>query len=267
MMHSNALYFNSAFLFVSLFLVALVASTFGAMVGLGGGFLMVPLLRLVYGMDPAVAAGTSLVLVFANSLSGSIAYLRRKRVDVRAGLLIAAGAFPTSIAGAILVSHVSGLLFDALYAVFLVVVAYDVVANRNRRLAGRDDLQPPGGAKLEGWRGVGLGVIVGLVSSLFGIGGGVVVVPALLYISTLSAQAIGATSQFAILLTSPVGAASHVLLHDVKALYAVPLVAGGLAGGQIGAALALRTSGNTLMKLLGGALALAALALLLKHVV
>lgn len=235
------------------------------MVGLGGGFLMVPLLRLIYGMDPAVAAGTSLVLVFANSLSGSIAYLRRKRVDVRAGLLIAAGAFPTSIAGAILVSHVSGLLFDALYAVFLLAVGYDVIVNRNRRISGRDETQAANGRSLVGWRGVSLGIVVGLVSSLFGIGGGVVVVPALLYFSTLSTQAIGATSQFAILLTSPVGVASHLLLHDVKALYAIPLVAGGLAGGQVGAALALRMSGKTLMNLLGSALGLAALALVLKH--
>jgi len=263
-MFSSALHTNSAFLFLSLFLIAVFASTFGSMVGLGGGFLMVPLLRIVYGMEPSIAAGTSLVLVVANSFSGSLAYFRQRRVNVRTSLLIAAGGFPASIAGAILVSHISGLFFDIAYAVFLIVVGYDVIVNRRHRLAARETAAAAAG--IPAWRAIAIGCIVGLVSSLFGIGGGVVVVPALLYFSTLPPHAISATSHFAILLTSPVGVASHALLHDIKLAYAVPLVAGGLTGGQIGAALAHRISSSTLMKLLGAALAIAAASLVLKHV-
>ena len=260
----NALHADGAFLYISLFLIAVFASTFGSMVGLGGGFLMVPLLRLVYGMEPSIAAGTSLVLVLANSLSGSIAYLRRGSVDIRTSLLIAAGGFPSSIVGAVLVNRVSGLFFDLAYALFLIVVGYDVIVNRRRRLAQRERAEAGPGA-IAGWRAVSLGILVGLLSSVFGIGGGVVVVPSLLYFSTLTPHAISATSHFAILLTSPVGVASHALLHDIKLSYGVPLVAGGLAGGQIGAALAHRVSGSALMKLLGAALAIAAVALVIKH--
>lgn len=256
---------QGAFLYFSLFLIALVASTFGSMVGLGGGFLMVPLLRIVYGMEPSIAAGTSLVLVAANSLSGSFAYLRQGRVNIRLGLLIAAGGFPASIVGALLVSKVSGLLFDLAYALFLIAVGYDVIVNRKRRLAHRETAGN-GSNGFAGWRAVALGCLVGLLSSVFGIGGGVVVVPSLLYFSTLAPHAISATSHFAILLTSPVGVASHAFLHDITFAYVLPLVAGGLAGGQIGASLAHRLSGSTLMKLLGAALTIAAAALVFKHV-
>lgn len=235
------------------------------MVGLGGGFLMVPLLRLVFAMEPAEAAGTSLVLVFANSLSGSFAYLRQRRVDVRTGLLLAAGGFPASIVGAVLVTRVSAIAFDALYALFLIAVGLDLFLNREKRTANRRELAAGDAPAIAAWRAIALGVVVGFVSSVFGLGGGVVVVPALLYLSILPALSISATSQFAILLTSPVGLASHLALHDVKLAYAIPLVLGGLLGGQIGAKTAGRMSPATLTRVLGFALAAAAVALVGKH--
>ncbi|MBV8488888.1 MAG: sulfite exporter TauE/SafE family protein, partial [Candidatus Eremiobacteraeota bacterium] len=76
---------------LELFAVALFASAFGSMVGLGGGFILVPILRLFFGLAPAEAAGTSLLLIIANSFSGAITYLWHRRVHVRLGLLIAAG--------------------------------------------------------------------------------------------------------------------------------------------------------------------------------
>ncbi|MBV9270527.1 MAG: sulfite exporter TauE/SafE family protein [Candidatus Eremiobacteraeota bacterium] len=256
---------HSVPLYLALFGVGVAASTVGSMVGLGGGFLMVPLLRLFFALQPAEAAGTSLVLVFANSLSGSFAYLRQRRIDVRTALLLAAGGFPAGIVGAVLVTRVSGVAFDALYAVFLIVVGLDLFLNREKRLAGRSDFTSEKGPAIAGWRAIALGIVVGLVSSVFGIGGGVVVVPALLYLSTLPAISISATSQFAILLTSPVGLVSHLILHDVAAAYALPLVFGGLLGGQIGAKWAAHLSPSALTRALGFALAAAAVALLGKH--
>jgi len=236
------------------------------MVGLGGGFLMVPLLRLIFGMEPAEAAGTSLVLVFANSLSGSLAYLRQKRVDIRTGLLLALGGFPASIIGAVLVTRVSAVAFDALYAVFLIAVGTDLFLNREKRAANRREPASNEGPAIKPWHAIALGIAVGFISSVFGLGGGVVVVPVLLYLSTLPAVSISATSQFAILLTSPVGLASHLVLHDVSLGYALPLVAGGLLGGQIGAKAASRMSPGALMRVLAIALVAAALALVGKHV-
>ncbi len=236
------------------------------MVGLGGGFIIVPVLRLFFGLDPAQAAGTSLALVVANSGSGAFTYLMQRRVHVRVGLLIAAGGFPGSIAGAFAVKHLPPHLFDWLFAGFLVTVAADIVFNREKRLKNRNeqgDVHAILGMRWYAALVAGLGV--GFISSMFGVGGGVALVPTLLYFSDLPAHAISATSHFGIILTSPVGFAAHYVQHDIDWAYVVPLVAGGFVGGPIGARLSLNLQSGRLMLLVAAALVIAAFALVLRH--
>jgi uncharacterized membrane protein YfcA len=102
---------------------------------------------------------------------------------------------------------------------------------------------------------------------LFGVGGGVVLVPTLIYFSNLPAHAISATSHFGIVLTSPIGFVTHCLQNDVAWQDVVPLVAGGLMGGPIGARLSLRLKSNRLMLFVAAALIVAAFALVLRHVI
>jgi uncharacterized membrane protein YfcA len=111
------------------------------------------------------------------------------------------------------------------------------------------------------------GLAVGFISSLFGVGGGVVLIPTLLYFSNLPAHAISATSQFGILLTSPVGFVTHYLQRDINWSYVVPMVIGGLLGGPIGARLSLRLKSAGLLLLVAFALFLAAIALIVRHLV
>ncbi|MDQ2680052.1 MAG: sulfite exporter TauE/SafE family protein [Candidatus Eremiobacteraeota bacterium] len=236
------------------------------MVGLGGGFVMVPALRLLYGLSPAVAAGTSLILVVANSASGSFAYLRQRRVDVRLGLLIAAGGFPGSILGAMAVARVSGFVFDVLLGTLLIALACDIIINNQKRMHGRDEaIHLESARSMPIWRALLTGLCVGFVSSLFGIGGGVIVVPVLLYFSSLPAHAISATSHFAIVLTSPIGLLAHIQQRDINLPFAIPLVLGGIAGGQVGAKLSLRLKSPLLIKLVAAALIIAAIFLVLRH--
>jgi len=245
-----------------LFVIGFVASVFGSMVGLGGGFVVVPVLRLVYGLSPPLAAGTSLALVVANSASGSVAYLLQRRVDLRIGWLLAAGGIPGGILGALAVKSSSDQLFDWLFAAFLIAVAIDIVINRQRRLDGRIEMEriKPAGA-------LALGFAVGFVSSLFGVGGGVILIPSLLYLTALPAHAISATSQFVILLTSPVGFIAHALQRDVNWIYAAPLAAGGLLGGPVGARLSAYVKSPVLMQYVAAALTIAAAALVLRHII
>lgn len=252
---------------VQLFVAAFLASIFGSMVGLGGGFILVPILRLFFGLAPAEAAGTALVLVVANSGSGAFTYLLQRRVHVRVGLLFAAGGLPGSIAGAVLAKHISAPLFDGLLALLLFAVALDMVLRRAQHISAREDAtrevhtlrgMPPIAA-------LAVGFGVGLVSSLFGIGGGVVLVPTLLYFSDLPAHAISATSHFGIVLTSPVGLAVHALQHDIRVGDIVSLVLGGLCGGPIGARLSLRLKSRQLLIFVAIALAAGALSLVVRH--
>ncbi|HEY9084959.1 MAG TPA: sulfite exporter TauE/SafE family protein [Candidatus Tyrphobacter sp.] len=252
---------------VALFLAAFLASVFGSMVGLGGGFILVPVLRLFFGLGPAEASGTALVLVVANSASGAFTYLLQKRVHVRLGLLFAAGGWPGSVIGALITKHIAPALFDSLLAVLLVLVALDMVLRRAKDLAERDDSTTSVHA-LRGMHGAGavaVGFAVGLVSSLFGIGGGIVLVPTLLYFSDLPAHAISATSHFGIVLTSPVGLATHAWQRDILIADILPLVAGGLCGGPIGARLSLRLRSPQLLVLVAIALVVGALSLVVRH--
>jgi len=248
---------------LELFAAAFVASIFGSMVGLGGGFILVPIMRLFMGFPPAYAAGTSLVLIVANSASGAFAYLLQRRVHLKIGLLVAAGGLPGSVLGAIASLHISPLLFDSILAALLVAVAIDMAWNAERRMAGRVEHHRVASIKGMSYRGaLALGFIVGIFSSLFGLGGGIVVVPALLYFSELPVHAISATSQFAILLTSPVGLAVHALQRDVAVQDVLPLVAGGLLGGPIGARISLRLRSPQLLIAVAIALVTAAISLI-----
>jgi uncharacterized membrane protein YfcA len=237
------------------------------MVGLGGGFVLVPILRLVFGLEPAEAAGTSLALVVANSASGAFTYFLQKRVHVKIGLLLALGGLPGSILGAVVAARIPAIAFDWIFAALLLAVTVDIYVNRKSRLAGRVDIADIGAIKGMSYRvAVLVGLGVGFISSLFGVGGGVVVIPSLLYLSQLPAHAIAATSHFAIFLTSPVGLATHAIQHDIALADVIPLVLGGLLGGPIGARLSLRVSGPRLMSLVSIALVVAAAALILRHV-
>jgi uncharacterized membrane protein YfcA len=247
-----------------LFATGLGASIFGSMVGLGGGFIAVPVLLLFFGLGPAQASGTALALVVANSGSGALTYLLQRRVHVQIGLMVALGGFPGSILGALASARISAQLFDWLFAAFLLVVAFDMIWNRRKRLAGRSEERE----LITGmpWhRSLGLGFGVGFVSSLFGIGGGVLLVPSLLYFSDLPAHMISATSHFGIVLTSPVGFATHWAQHDIKWSYVAPLVLGGILGGPIGARLSMRLNQSRLMIFVAAALTIAALALVVRH--
>lgn len=252
---------------LEMFGIALFASAFGSMVGLGGGFILVPALRLFFGMAPAEAAGTSLILIVANSASGAFTYLLQRRVHLKIGLLIAAGGLPGGVIGAILSLHISERTFDWTLALLLIAVAIDMAWNAERRLRSRRERDSVHEIKGMSYRAaVLLGFVVGLFSSLFGIGGGVVLVPSLLYFSELPIHAVSATSHFGILLTSPVGLVVHALQRDVDLRDVVPLVAGGLIGGPAGARLSLRLKSPQLLLVVAIALVAVAGSLIWRHV-
>jgi len=236
------------------------------MVGLGGGFILVPVLRLFFGLAPAEAAGTSLVLIVANSASGAFTYLLQRRVHVKLGLIIAAGGLPGGIIGAILSLHISPRLFDWILALLLVAVAVDMAWNAEERIRGRPEHEEIAQLKGMSYRAaLALGFAIGIFSSLFGIGGGVVLVPTLLYFSELPMHAVSATSHFGILLTSPVGLVAHIFQHDIDLRDVVPLVAGGLIGGPVGARFSSRLKSPQLLIVVAGALLLVSVSLVWRH--
>jgi uncharacterized membrane protein YfcA len=244
-----------------LFAIGVVASVFGTIVGLGGAFVIVPVLRIGFGVPPAVAAGTSLVMVLANTSAATLGYLRHRVVDLRLALPFTIGAVPGSILGVIVVKHFSPTGFDIAYAVQLTVLAVLVIRRRSVASRPREERTFAHDPRV----GVIAGVGVGLFSSMFGIGGGAIMIPLLLIAARMPPHVVTATSAFVITTTSPVGVLTHALGGDVDWTFALPLVAGGIVGGSLGPPLAKRVSSPMLITLLAAALILAAAGLTLRH--
>lgn len=156
-----------------LLLVGAVGGLLSGMFGVGGGILMVPLLVTLVGMDHRRAAATSLVAIIPTAAAGMITYAVRGEVDVPAGLVVAAGAIAGSIVGTTLLRRISLPLLRWLFLALLLGVAARMLL-----------VVPVRGADVELSAGVVvgllvLGVVMGVASGLFGIGGGVIAVPVL----------------------------------------------------------------------------------------
>jgi uncharacterized membrane protein YfcA len=240
---------------------------YGTIIGAGGGFILVPVLLLIYpGLEPEELTSISLAVVMANAASGSIAYGRQRRVDFRTGLLFAACSAPGVIAGAFVVGVIPARLFSALFGALLLSVA--VIAFRGRREAIRAPIRGAGVivrnmVDPEGrmyvyayrlWQAIVISLSVGFISSLFGIGGGVMQVPAMIILLHVPVQYAVATSQFTLVFMSGGATIIHALngtLGEDEALKALAISIGAVPGAQAGALIAQRIRPRMVLALLG----------------
>jgi len=264
-----------------LVVLGFAVGTYGTMIGLGGGFILVPVLLLVYpNYEPEQFTAISLAVVWANTTSGSIAYARQQRIDYVTGLIFAASSVPGVVAGVFLVDLVPKSLFTVLFALLLLGLAWLALRGSPRGirppLSGRGvivrTLVLPEGTYRYGyrlWQGIGLSMGVGLVSSIFGIGGGAIHVPAMISLLHFPVQFAVATSHFTLAFMSGGATIVHLLNGTLKGeqlVKAVALAVGAVPGAQVGAWIAHRMRGATVVRLLVVALLLLAVRLLLKGV-
>lgn len=256
---------------VAILLVSLgvIVGAFGTIVGAGGGFILTPILLILYPHDrPATITAISLTAVFFNAASGSAAYARQRRIDYRSGLSFAAAALPGAIVGALLVGSISRFGFDLVMAVVLIALAVWILAGERgsgRSLRGRlshrsltDRYGKTYDYDVPVRRGIAYSTVVGFASSFLGIGGGVIHVPLLVRALGFPTHLATATSHFVLSIIAGGGAATHVLTGDFANGHgvrrAVALSIGVVAGAQLGARLSLKASGRVVETLLGVAL-------------
>lgn len=264
-------------------LLGLAVGTFGTLVGAGGGFILTPILLILYPhQSPLTITSISLVVVFFNSVSGSLAYGRLGRIDYRSGRLFAVAALPGSVAGALAVHLVPIRVFDLIMAAVLSAAAVAVA-----RLRPHAERPPPPGAtvarqivdragntyryRVPVRRGIAYSAAVGFFSSFLGIGGGVMHVPLLVGTLGFPTHVATATSHFALVFMSGTGTVTHLLTgafaHGTGLRRAVALSAGVLPGAQLGARLSQRLAGPSIRRVLGAALLVLAVRLLLSALV
>jgi uncharacterized protein len=260
--------------------LGLVVGTFGTLIGAGGGFLLVPALLLLYPHDsPALVTGISLAVVFFNASSGSFAYARMGRVDFKSGLMFATATIPGAVLGAMTTTILPRRTFDLIFGLLLTSGAIYLIWRPVRtgedgpaaRVTGRFHrhlVERDGTAHEFGYNpvlGVGISVVVGFLSSLLGIGGGIIHVPVLSQLLGFPIHLATATSHFTLAIMALAGSLVHVANGQLTPALGViaPLAVGVLVGAQAGARLSSRVHGVWIMRGLAVALGFVGLRILL----
>ncbi len=227
--------------------IALGAFTgfFAALAGVGGGFLYVPILILVFGLDPRDAVGTSLAVIIFTTLSASVSYLLQKRVFFRSAACLMVPSIMAAIAGSYLTAFISVTLIALLFSLVVGLLAvkmlfpdFPLVRAIDRgpfwEETCRDCYSTVAQNRLYYLHYVVWGALAGLASGLTGIGGGVFNVPALVSAGMPVHFAV-ATSSVVVLGTSCAGAGIHATLGQIEPAYVVSLGAGAVIGAAAGA--------------------------------
>ncbi len=250
------------------------AGIFGTMIGIGGGVIFVPVFLLFFHFTPQQAIGTSLAAVFFNALSGSLAYLRQKRVDIKAGWKFALATLPGAYLGAWLAGYFTSQVLGLVFGLLLMAMAIFIFLRKQPQRKGQHGDNYT--RTLVDFRGEvfvytpreGLGIaisfVVGIISSLLGIGGGIIHVPALIFLLEFPVHVATATSHFVLAISTFFGGISHLVLGNVLIVPALIVAALAIPGAQIGALLSRRARSQLITRLLAVALLLVSLRLLIK---
>jgi hypothetical protein len=245
--------------------LGLVVGAFGTLVGAGGGAVLVPVLLFLLPQETsATVTAISLATVFFNAYSGTITYVRMGRVDYRLGILFTLASLPGAVLGVLVVRQIPRNLFDPLFGVLLLTLGSFLLANPIGSAAGTTFYSPLSPRKtLLGSIGT---AYISVISSLMGIGGGIMHVPFLIRVLHVPTHNATATSHFVLTFVALAATVTHVLMGEFS--HGLPqtmyLAVGVMMGAPVGAAISTRIHGSLIVRLLAAALCLVGLRLLLR---
>ncbi len=259
--------------------VGFIIGVYGTLIGAGGGFILVPFLLLFYPHEePEIITSISLAVVFFNALSGSVAYNRMRRIDYKSGVLFSAATIPGAILGAFSTAYIPRHAFDAILGVLMIVASTFLILRPSPKQDARVKAIPHSFSRqlveADGTEhifsynrtlGVGISFLVGYLSSLLGIGGGIVHVPVLTQLLNFPVHIATATSHFILAIMALAGTLVHIATgtfhHGFRRM--VFLTVGALAGAPLGAWLSSRIQGNWIIRSLAVALGFVGIRLLI----
>ena len=211
------------------------------LVGGGGSIITVPILVYAIGLTPHQATATSLVIVGLSALSGAIPHAREGRVDFRTAVAFGISGILGAFAGTWVNQRVSGPLILLLFGVLMLVVAARMAFGRKPAARPDDFHRHPLAVPVAG-------LAVGLMTGFFGVGGGFLIVPALVLALGLPMRIAVGTSLVIIAINSASGVVAHLPTGGIEAGVAAVFVLGGFIGSQIGGRLAGRIDDAKLSK-------------------
>ncbi len=229
------------------------------MFGVGGGFLMTPLLFFI-GIPPAVAVATEANQIVASSFSGALAHFRKKSVDFKMGVVLLSGGLLGAAFGVVVFNYLKSLgqvdlLVRLCYVVFLGIIGGLMFIESLRAMRRSKKATSVKRAHQRGWvhrlpfktwfRTSGLyisvippflvGILVGILSAIMGVGGGFIMVPAMIYLLGMPTKVVVGTSLFQIIFVTAFTTLLHATTnYTVDIVLAVLLLVGGVIGAQIG---------------------------------
>ncbi len=286
-------------LLLSVLCAGVLIGVLSGLLGIGGGTLIIPLLRLGFGVDALVATATSLFTIIPTSLAGVVSHLRNRTVNIRAGLVIGLAGCVFSPLGSWLSVLAGGVVVMVAAAIVIIYTAINMIHKGLH--ADKGKAQPKTGeggggvavggnsagdgmadsdAGAEGYAGVqnlasasfslgkknvlkllAIGSVAGLLSGFIGVGGGFIIVPMLTFMLGFSMKEAAGTSLMAIAMLAVPGVVTHAFMGHVSYVYGIVLACGTIPGAYLGGILVKRIPDGVL-RLMFGAILIVAGALL-----
>ncbi len=248
-------------MFVLLLLIAIVIGALGALLGIGGGVLIIPLLTVFLHIPIKVAIGASLVSVIATSTAAGAVYAGRSLTHTKLGMVLEIATTMGALTGGLTAALLSPRILQGLFALLLLFVTYSM-----RRIPRDEAVAHPTGLFDTAYEdpftghlvrygvrnlpfGLGAAFIAGNLSGLLGIGGGVVKVPIMTVVMGVPLKAAIATSNFMVGVTAATSAMVYYVQGLIDPQVTVPTALGVLIGAQLGSRLGGRARSLTLKRI------------------
>lgn len=263
----------------SLIAIGFGVGTLGTLIGAGGGFILMPILLLMYPAESAQdLTAISLAVVFLNALSGSIAYGIKRRIDYRSTIIFSIAAAPGTLLGAYVIRFIPREKFQLIFGILMGLMAIYLLIPKKKKINIEANLKPKypvrrlidssGQEHSISYNlslGIAISVVVGFVSSLLGIGGGIVHVPAMVNLLHFPVHIATATSHSILAVMAAIGTGEHIYSGHLDSHWPriLALAPGVILGAQLGAYLSPRMKDVWIIR----ALALALLTVAIRFIV
>ncbi|WP_099159995.1 sulfite exporter TauE/SafE family protein [Virgibacillus ndiopensis] len=245
--------------------IGIVTAFVGSLIGLGGGVILIPSLLFLNQLSdaftwatPQTIVGISLVVMIFTALSSTISYFKEGRVDYKTGLLFLAGSIPGGVFGSWLNQFIDADDFSVYFGFLMVVLSMLFLLKRKSPLSNKELTSNHKALRtfhigeetyhytVSFSAAFALSLIVGVISGLFGIGGGSIMVPAMIILFGMPVHIATATSMFMILFISTISASTHIVLGHISWEYVFFFIPGAWMGGKLGAKTNQLLKGQTL---------------------
>lgn len=253
---------------IFLLITGLLAGIIGALVGLGGGIIIVPGLLFLQGtfgllddLTPQKAVGISTVIMVFTGLSSTLAYMKHKTVDYKTGLIFFIGSGPGGILGSFVNKTLDIQSFYIFFGAFIIVISIILLIKDwlkpstliNKATIKKTFHDSTGKEYTYGYNptlAILICFVVGFCSGLFGIGGGSLIVPTMILLFLFPPHVAVATSMFIVFLSSLTNSITHISLGNVVWIYAFALIPGAWIGAKLGAYINTRIKSKTVVAVL-----------------